>query len=236
MEKHRLTLLLAILMSLMCVAPALAVQAPAPFTDADIQSVSEGLATVGDYVAALAPTHFAWTYEGAATGVTYLTMRTESPDGAELGEATVAITLDDGAISGEEDGESTSLPEEVNTLDAQLVGARWLDASYALPLIRGVAPGASDIDVVAAFFSKSASEPSYTAQDINPAVDETWEIPEGAHIGGSKLEREDGGWDDVYGWCTLNEPGEWREYFLLTYHTLGGAVQSIELTYFTDPE
>ena len=67
-------------------------------------------------------------------------------------------------------------------------------------------------------------------------MDETWAIPDGAHIGGSRLEREDGGWDDMYGWCTLDEPGQWREYYLLSYHTLGGEVRSIELTYFTDPE
>ena len=236
MGKHGLTLILAILLCLAGFAPAAFAEAPAPFTDGDILSISQGFSTVGDYLGALAPTHFAWTYEGAATGVTYLSMRTDSADGVELGEVTVSITLDDGAISGEPDGESTSLPEEIKGREAWLVGARWLDAAYALPLIRGVGPGASDPQVVSAFFSNSTSEPSYTARDINPAVDETWMIPDGAHIGGEKLEREDGGWDDVYGWCTLDEPGQWREYFLLSYHTLGGAVQSIELTYFTDPE
>lgn len=117
-----------------------------------------------------------------------------------------------------------------------MIGARWLSGDYALPVVRGIAPGAAAQDVVSAFFSYSDEYPDYAVQDINPDVDDTWSIGEDALIGGFSFEDEDGGVDYVYGWCTLDAPDEWREYDQLTYQTAGGFVREIELTYSTDPE
>jgi hypothetical protein len=233
----KLRCLAAILAILLIAVPAaLAETAPAPFTQADVEQISEGFATVGDYVAALSPTGYSWVYQGAATGETYLTLRTEA-DGAELGEATVAVALDDALIDGAESGERETLPEGLEDKEAYLVGARWMSADYALPFIRGVKPGASKADVVAAFFSRNPEEPEYSIQDINPAVDESWSIGDGsAPIGGSFSYCEDGSASYVYGWCTLDDPDEWREYYTLTYTIPSDTVASIELVYSTDPE
>lgn len=235
MRKHRC--LAAILSILLIASPvALAETAPAPFTQADVDGISVGFATVGDYVAALAPTGYSWVYQGAATGETYLTLRTEA-DGAELGEATVVVPLDGELIDGAETGERETLPEGLEDKEAYLVGARWMSAHYALPTIRGVKPGAAKADVVQAFFSRNAEEPEYTIQDINPAVDETWYIgAESAPLGGSSSHCEDGSTSYVYGWCTLDDPDAWREYFTLTYTIPSDTVAAIELSYFTDPE
>jgi hypothetical protein len=234
----KLRCLAAILAILLIAAPAaLADTAPAPFTQADVEQISEGFATVGDYVAALSPTGYSWVYQGAATGETYLTLRTETDNGAELGEATISVALDGELIDSAETGERATLPEGLEDKEAWLVGARWLSANYALPFVRGVKPGAAQADVVAAFFSNSAEEPDYTIQDINPAVDETWLIGGGSMpIGGSFNHYEDGSTACVYSWCTLDEPDEWREYYALAYTFPVDTVSSIELSYFTDPE
>ena len=232
----KLRCLAACLAILLCAMPlALSETAPEPFTRADVDKISGGLATVGDYVAALNPTSYSWVYEGPATGQTYLTLRTEA-NGVELGEATVAVMLEDELIDGAETGERETLPEGLGDAEAWLKSARWMSKDYALPFVRGVKPGAAQADVVAAFYSKSAAEPDYTVRDINPAVDENWRIDETAPLGGYAVSREDGGTDFVYGWCTLDEPDQWREYFQLVYHLTRDAVTSIELSYFTDPE
>lgn len=207
----------------------------APFTDADIAKLTDGLTTVGDYVAKLTPTACSWAYQGAATGETYLTLFSAA-NGSQLGETTVGISPVDGVIAGVESGMSESLPEGLSGLEARFIGARWLSADYALPAIRGLMPGAAQADVVSAFYSRSADRPDYAVQDINPSVDETWRIDENTQIGGFSSEGKDGGMDYVYGWCTLDAPDEWREYRVLTYHIADGLVQNIKLTYETDPE
>jgi hypothetical protein len=236
MRKHRC---LAVIVSFLLIASpvALAESAPAPFTHADVKGISDGLATVGDYIAALAPTGYSWVYQGAATGETYLTLRTEAADGTELGEATVAVALDGELIDGAETGERETPPVGLFEKEAYLVGARWMSADYALPAIRGVKPGAAKADAVAAFYSRNAEEPEYTIQDINPAVDETWYIGnESAPLGGGSSHCEDGSTSYVYGWCTLDAPDEWREYFTLSYTIPADTVAAIDLSYFTDPE
>jgi len=232
----KLRCLAACLAILLCAMPlALSETAPEPFTKADVEQISGGLVTVGDYVAALKPTSYSWVYEGPATGQTYLTLRTEA-DGVELGEATLVVSPEDELIDGAETGERETLPEGLSGLGAWLKSARWMSKDYALPFVRGVKPGAAQADVVAAFFSNSAGEPDYTVHDINPAVDESWWIDDSAPLGGYAVSREDGGVDYVYGWCTLDEPEEWREYFQLVYHLMAEAVTNVELSYFTDPE
>ena len=229
---------LAACLSILLIASPVALNetAPAPFTRADVEQISEGLATVGDYVAALSPTAYSWVYQGAATGETYLTLRTDAADGTELGEATVAVALNDQLIDGMETGERETLPEGLEDKEARLVGARWMSEDYALPAIRGVKPGAAKEDVVAAFYSSSAEEPTYNVHDINAAVDETWYIGENAPIGGSSSYCEDGSTSYVYGWCTLDAPDEWREYFTLAYTIPADTVMAIDLGYTTDPE
>jgi hypothetical protein len=237
MGKHRL--LAACLALVLCFAPvALAETAasPAPFTSQDVDQISDGFATVGDYVKALSPTSYSWVYQGAATGETWLTLTTNGADGLEAGEATVSVALDDQLIDGKETGECTTLPEGLQDHDAWLVDARWISADYPLPAIRGVKPGAAQADVIKAFFSHSADAPDYSAQDINPAVDDTWQIGDNVMLGGASFESEDGGVDFVYSWCTLDAPEEWREYNQLVYHISGGTVQSITLRYSSDPE
>ena len=233
----KLRCLAACLSILLITSPvALNETASAPFTRADVEQISEGLATVGDYVAALSPTAYSWVYQGAATGETYLTLRTDAQDGTELGEATVAVALDDQLIDGMETGERETLPEGLEDKEARLVGARWMSEDYALPAIRGVKSGAAKEDVVAAFYSSSAEEPAYNVHDINAAVDETWYIGENAPIGGSSSHCEDGSTSYVYGWCTLDAPDEWREYFTLSYTIPADTVMAIDLGYTTDPE
>ena len=107
MFKHRC---LAAILSILLVASPVALASAAPFTQADVEDISEGLASVGDYVDALAPTSYSWVYQGAATGATYLTMRTDS-DGTELGEATIALYVEGELIDGQETGERETLPE-----------------------------------------------------------------------------------------------------------------------------
>lgn len=232
----KLRLLAACLALALCFSPAaLAAAAPAPFTRQDIDRISEGFKTVGDYAKALSPTSYSWVYQGAATGETWLTMTTTGADGLEAGEATVAVALDS-LIGGQETGERATLPEGIQDKDARLVDARWISADYPLPFVRGVKPGADQADVVKAFFSRSADAPDYSIQDINPAVDEAWQIDANAFIGARASACEDGSTDFVYGWCTLDAPDEWREYERLTYHIAGGAVLSIDLNYTSDPE
>jgi hypothetical protein len=233
MFKHRC---LAAILSLLLVASPGALASAAPFGLADVQDISEGLTSVGDFVDALAPTSYSWVYQGAATGATYLTMHTDA-NGSELGEATIVLYVEGELIDGQETGERETLPEGLEKNDAWLVGARWMSADYALPAIRGVKPGAAEGDVVKAFFSNSAEEPSYTIQAINPDVDETWVINGGTvPIGGSVNRFEDGSKAFVYGWCTPDYPEEWREYYALTYTIPTDTVASIELSYATDPE
>jgi hypothetical protein len=236
----KLRCLAACLAIVLCTSPVAfaesGVATPAPFTRADIDQISDGFVTVGDYVAALAPTSYSWVYQGAATGETYLTLSTETESGEELGDATIAVSLDDELIDGMESGQRETLPEGLQDQEAWLVDAHWMSKDYPLPTIRGIAPGASQEDVVAAFFSLSREQPEYAAKDINPAVDDTWLINEYARIGGFSSESEDGGVDYTYGWCTLDAPDEWREYDQLVYHILGGVVRSIDLSYSSDPE
>ena len=233
--------ILAVCLALMLCASSVAfassgTAAPAPFTNADIEQISSGFKTVGDYAAALSPTSCSWVYQGAAIGETYLTLHAENAEGVQLGEATLSVNLDDQLIDGVEEGQRETLPEGLSDKDAWLVSAEWHDALYKLPCIRGVAPGAAQADVVAAFFSHNQELPDYSAQDINPAVDDTWQIGDNVMLGGASFESEDGGVDFVYSWCTLTAPDEWREYLQLVYHISGGTVGSITLRYSSDPE
>ena len=231
-------LVLALLLLAVIPAAAEASAQPAPFTDADIASITQGLETVSDYAALLSPDRCAWAYQGPATGETYLTLSTTAEDGAPRGEVTLRVTLENGPIDGREDGESDSLPEGLDGLTADLLSAKWQRADYPLPAIRGVQPGAAQADVVAAFFTRSAGVADYTVQDINPAVDETWYRNETWPVGGFTLAtgNADGIEAFLYGWCTLDEPDQWREYRSLFYHMDDGVVSAIDLAYSTDPE
>ncbi len=231
-------LVLALLLLAVIPAAGAASAQPAPFTDADIASITQGLETVSDYAALLSPDRCAWAYQGPATGETYLTLSTTAEDGAPRGEVTLRVTLENGLIDGREDGESDSLPEGLDGLTADLLGAKWQRADYPLPAVRGLKPGAAQADVAAAFFSRVSGSASYAVQDINPAVDEAWRIDETWPVGGFTLTQEgkDGFAAFVYGWCTLDEPDQWREYRSLFYHLDDGAVSAIDLTYGTDPE
>ena len=238
--KRPCTRVLAFALLLLAVFPAFAESSAkrSPFTGADIEVISQGLVTVGDYAALLSPDGCAWAYQGPATGETYLTLRTAAEDGTPLGEVTLRVTLEDGLIEGLEAGESEALPEGLEGLEATLLSAKWQRADYPLPAIRGVQPGAAQADVAAAFFTLSAGLADYTIQDINPAVDETWYRNETWPVGGFTLptENADGIAAFLYGWCTLDEPDQWREYRSLFYHLDGGVVSSIDLSYSTDPE
>ncbi len=231
---------LALALLLLAVFPAFAESSaqPAPFTDADIEAISLGLETVGDYAALLSPNGCAWAYQGPATGETYLTLRSAAEDGAALGEVTLRVTVEDGLIEGLEAGESEALPKGLEGLEAALLTAKWQRADYPLPAVRGVKPGAAEADVAAAFFTRSAGLADYTIQDINPAVDETWYRDETWPVGGFTLRRvnADGIAAFLYGWCTLDAPDQWREYRSLYYYMDGGAVSAISLSYATDPE
>ncbi len=231
---------LAFALLLLAVFPAFAESSgkSAPFTGADIEAISQGLVTVGDYAALLSPDDCAWAYQGPATGETYLTLRSAAEDGAPLGEVTLRVSLEDGLIEGLEAGESEALPEGLDDLGADLLSAKWQRADYPLPAIRGVQTGAAQADVVAAFFTRSAGVADYTVQDINPAVDETWYRNETWPVGGFTLAtgNADGIEAFLYGWCTLDEPDQWREYRSLFYHMDDGVVSAIDLAYSTDPE
>lgn len=190
----------------------------------------------GDYVNALNPREFSWEYEGDATGNTYITMFTYDAVDTLLGSVTVVVTAEEGLIFDAEDGRGGILPDEVMALPAWLAEAEWLDESYPLPAIRGVNIGAHSEQVVAAFYSHGEETPAYDAKDINPAVDESWELDEYQLIG-AEAEIELGEEPIFrYGWATLNEPEEWREYYTLEYTLLDGLVESIVLIYDCDPE
>ncbi len=209
---------------------------PAPFNGRGRTADFRGLATVGELRRRAFPHPLRLDVPGRRHRRNWLTLVSAAADGAELGEATIAVTAEDGAIGGAEDGESAALPDGLQGLEARLIGARWLSGDYALPVVRASRRARRRRT------SSPHSSPTATNTPTTPCRTSTptWTTPgrsaKTALIGGFSFEDEDGGVDYVYGWCTLDAPDEWREYDQLTYQTAGGFVREIELTYSTDPE
>ena len=214
-------------------APSAAVEMiPAPFTAQDIADITSALHTVGDYVQCVSPTAYICNIGGPMSGMNevVLALRTDDTKGEALGFAMVAFTADGKVLEQIPPGEFDVLPEAILSLEARLVEAWWMSDAYALPTIRGVKVGAAAQDVVQAFFSRNPELPEYTITDLNPAVDETWNIREGALIGAeASTEPGENNTSSLYsyGWCNLNNANEKRTYYSLEYGVRKGSVFSI---------
>lgn len=221
---------------LVCVAlalPALGIEgvppnANAPFQGEDIRALTGDLATVGEYVEALAPASYGWAYEGDATGNTYLTLT--SPTAV----ATLFLSTPDGRIDGKQDAEhqyeapGTGLPPEILALPATLRGLDYGSGFTALPGIRDIPIGASVEEVVSGFLYKGTAPVLYGFADVYPAGNPE-AFTEGRLIGG----RVEDDWIH-YGWADIEE--DWKIYYNLVYNLEDGKVARISFSGYTDGE
>jgi len=205
-------------------APEAYEQSQEPFTAADVTDVTEGFETLGDYVDAVSSTNCSW-FPVGSNGETVLTLN--NPDG----RVSVRIKTPDGTVLGAAEGETMdSLPGDLLSLSAVLTSIEWLNDQFsAIAPARGIGVGSSQEKVLSGYLRKSGEE-MYTIKDLNAQADQQW-IAEWAFVGGRFIQK--GGFYDFdtieYGWCELNGPDEWKEYYNLFYDLEDGKVVSIRL-------
>ena len=202
-----------------------------PFNESDIDALAGDFLTVRDYVDVMKPTAYSWSYEGAATGNTYITAQNN------MGSVTLIVYAE--TINGEQYGDGeTALDDDTLALDASLYGARWMDSSFEIvDPVRGIKVGATRGNVLGAFLNKDNGNKLYEYTDIDAdAKPEYFDwrfiggeiFPDGTPESGNEVIR--------YGWCDLSLKNEWKYYYELAYYIENGMVTDIQYIVSNDPE
>ena len=191
------------------------------FVIEDIQTVTVRLKTVGDYVSATGAMGISWWPAEDGSGELLVSI-----EGAGV-NATVAVMAEGGKIEGQAEGESVDLSRETLDLPATLADIFWEFEGTGVDTVRGIEPGAYEMDVRAAFYDSGDEQAIYSAQDVLPGAS----LPEGEFLGAKKVSDEDGEYL-FYSWRAA-EPSE-RGYHRagLYYYLSGGVVDSIALHVF----
>jgi hypothetical protein len=197
-----------------------------PFSGADVAVILQGKNTVADYVNAVQPVRFSWSFLGLATRETQLIIQCSG------GTLTICFVTEDGTIGGEADGEDVDLPEEIMGLPATVMAIEWLSVDFTgIPVVRGVSIGDSREKVLSSYLRKGPdAQTMYTITDVNAQANGDW-IADWAFVGGRLVRQSDFYAYDAleYGWCELKSAKAWKLYYTIYYDLQNDKVHSVRL-------
>jgi len=188
------------------------------FVFEDVESVTARLKTVGDYIEATGAMGISWWPADDDSGELLIAI-----EGAGV-NAVVAVLPEGGAIEGVQEGESDSPSRQTLELPARLTDMLWEFEDTGVDTVRGIEPGALEMEVRAAFYDSGHETAIYTAEDVLPGV----ALPEGVFVGAMKVSEEDGEYL-LYAWRDAQPAALGYKTALLYYYLNGGVVDSIEL-------
>ncbi len=190
------------------------------FVIEDVQTVTAGLVTLGDYMDAIGAAEVSWRTDVDAGEV--LVVMSGGGAVAEL-----IAPLENGLPEGLEEGENLALSQESRNLAAKLSAIVWQAPGAGVEPVRGVQPGAREGEVRAAFYDSGHETDIYSAQDVLPGV----ELPEWDFLGAKKVVDDEGTFL-FYNWRTAaSSPGEYQT-AALYYYLTNGVVEEIALFVF----
>lgn len=188
------------------------------FVIEDVQAVTARLKNVGDYVQATGTLAISWWPADDGSGELLISL-----EGAGV-NAVVAVQPQGGTIEGVDEGESNSPSRQTLELPARLTDISWEYAGSGIDTVRGIEPGALEMEVRSAFYDSGDDTVIYTAEDVLPGV----ALPEGVFVGAEKVSDEDGEYL-IYVWRDVNPSPLGYKTAALYYYLSGGVVDSIEM-------
>ncbi len=213
-------------------------QSEEPFVLADIEGLL-GDVTIEGAIDLLQPTAVSWDDMTEATGGTDMTFHCAG------GTATFSVRVEDMDEKFQvaaENQKLSALRPGITEQEAVLSAAMWESEFFELPTVRGVSIGATEEEVLRAFYvGEIHGDTIYDVTALNPKADLSW-YPEFEFVGARYYQAE---WPDPdplrtygmqYAWASMEGKDDWRTYHYLTHWMNDGAVTSIELYTSTDPE
>ncbi|MGI6151811.1 MAG: hypothetical protein ACOYIR_07660 [Christensenellales bacterium] len=191
------------------------------FVIEDVETLTAQFKTVGDYIEATGAMGISWWPADDGSGELLISI-----EGAGV-NAVVAVTPEGGTIEGQAEGEDTDVSRQTLDLPARLTDISWEFEGTGVDAIRGIEPGAFEMEVRAAFYDSGDETAIYSAEDVLPDA----KIPEGVFVGAKKVSDEDGEYL-LYSWRSSEPTPRGYKNALLYYYLSGGMVDSIELHVF----
>ncbi len=213
-------------------------QSEEPFVLADIEGLL-GDVTIEEAINLLRPTAVSWDDMTEATGGTDMTFHCAG------GTATFNVRveeMDEQFQVAADDQKLSVLRPGITEQEAVLSAAMWNDEAFALPTVRGVRIGATEEEVLRAFYmGEIHGDTIYDVTAINPRADLSW-YKEYEFVGARYYQAEEPNPDPLrtygmqYAWANMDGKDDWRTYHYLTHWMNDGVVTSIQLSTSTDPE